>query len=296
MRLDGDFAAYLAARWPVLVRLLVLLGGRPDEAEDAVRAGLARDYADWARISRSDDPDVHVYRSVLEAWDRRPGGWWNAPPPGPDAEPDPGARGPGAPARPAHRARAPRARAPVRRRPERATGGPGARRAPGRGAGPRGTRPRAGRPRGGPGDEPVNELRLNQPSVEEIFRDAVASVDTLPPPLEASGSAPRTSSDAAVAAGRGGRGGRRRPRPPRHGHLDRDPFGRRLRARAPPVVTMVENPADVAWWADGELHLANVTSRCHRPAARPTTWSRSTAARSTATRPARSSSRVTTAR
>ena len=89
MRLDGDFAAYLAARWPVLVRLLVLLGGRPDEAEDAVRTGLARDYADWARISGSDDPDVYVYRSVLEAWDRRRGGWWNAPPPGPDGEPTP---------------------------------------------------------------------------------------------------------------------------------------------------------------------------------------------------------------
>ena len=89
MRLDGDFAAYLAARWPVLVRLLVLLGGRPDEAEDAVRTGLARDYADWAWISGSDDPDVYVYRSVLEAWDRRRGGWWNAPPPGPDGEPTP---------------------------------------------------------------------------------------------------------------------------------------------------------------------------------------------------------------
>jgi DNA-directed RNA polymerase specialized sigma24 family protein len=89
MRLDGDFAAYLAARWPVLVRLLVLLGGRTDEAEDAVRSGLALDYADWARISRSDDPDVYVYRSVLEAWDRRPGGWWNAPPPGPEGEPTP---------------------------------------------------------------------------------------------------------------------------------------------------------------------------------------------------------------
>ena len=89
MRLEGDFAAYLAARWSVLVRMLVLLGGRPDEAEDAVRAGLARDYADWAWISRSDDPDVYVYRSVLEAWNRRRGGWWAAPPPGPDGEPTP---------------------------------------------------------------------------------------------------------------------------------------------------------------------------------------------------------------
>ena len=80
MRPDGDFAAYVAARWPVLVRMLVLLGGRPEEAEDAVRSGLAHDYLDWARISGGDDPGVHVCRSVLEAWRRRSGGWWNTPP------------------------------------------------------------------------------------------------------------------------------------------------------------------------------------------------------------------------
>jgi DNA-directed RNA polymerase specialized sigma24 family protein len=92
MRLDSDFAAYLAARWPVLVRVLVLLGARPHEAEEAVGAGLARAYADWARISGSDDPDVHVYRSVLAAWARRPGHWWDAPEDGaggPDGEPAP---------------------------------------------------------------------------------------------------------------------------------------------------------------------------------------------------------------
>jgi DNA-directed RNA polymerase specialized sigma24 family protein len=82
MRLDSDFAAYLVARWPALVRMLVLLGGRPAEAEDAVGAGLARAYADWAPISGSDDPDVHVYRSVLAAWARRSGRWWEAPPDG----------------------------------------------------------------------------------------------------------------------------------------------------------------------------------------------------------------------
>ena len=90
MRLDGDFAAYLAARWPVLVHLLVLLGGRPDEAEDAVRVGLARDYADWAWISGSDDPDVYVFRGVLDAWHRRGGRWWDAAPGGTEREPAPG--------------------------------------------------------------------------------------------------------------------------------------------------------------------------------------------------------------
>jgi len=84
MRLDSDFAAYLAARWPVLVRMLVLLGARPDEAEDAVGAGLARAYADWALISGGGDPDVDVYRTVLAAWARRPGRWWDARPDGAD--------------------------------------------------------------------------------------------------------------------------------------------------------------------------------------------------------------------
>jgi DNA-directed RNA polymerase specialized sigma24 family protein len=89
MRLEDDFAAYLTARWPVLVRLLVLLGGRRQEAEDAVRSGLVRDYPHWARISGSDDPDVRVYRSVLEAWHHRRGGWWHAPALDPDGEPAP---------------------------------------------------------------------------------------------------------------------------------------------------------------------------------------------------------------
>jgi DNA-directed RNA polymerase specialized sigma24 family protein len=86
MRLEDDFAAYLTARWAVLVRMLVLLGGRRDEAEDAVRSGLARDFPHWARISGGDDPDVCVYRSVLEAWHHRPGGWWHAPELDPDGE------------------------------------------------------------------------------------------------------------------------------------------------------------------------------------------------------------------
>jgi hypothetical protein len=101
----------------------------------------------------------------------------------------------------------------------------------------------------------VNELQ-----VEEIFRDAVASVDTLPPPLEA-------FRERAAHEQR-----RRRRRGTRQvaaagavlvllvtaswigTRSDGDSV-----ARAQPVVTMVENPADIAWWADGSLHLANVT-------------------------------------
>ena len=63
---DGDFSAYLVARWPGLVRSLVLLGCRYAEAELVARDGLARCHASWAKDRDSDDIDVHVYRVVLD--------------------------------------------------------------------------------------------------------------------------------------------------------------------------------------------------------------------------------------
>ena len=101
---------------------------------------------------------------------------------------------------------------------------------------------------------------MNELQVEEIFRDAVASVDTLPPPLEA-------FRERAAHEQR-----RRRRRGTRQVAaagavlvllVTASWIGNRSdgdsAARAQPVVTMVENPADIAWWADGSLHLANVT-------------------------------------
>ena len=77
---DGaDFASYLVARWPALVRTLVLLGSPPDEAEADVREGLSRCLPGWDRVRREDDVDVWVYRTVLEARGRASG---EAPPDG----------------------------------------------------------------------------------------------------------------------------------------------------------------------------------------------------------------------
>ena len=259
MRPEGDFAAYLAARWPVLVRMLVLLGGRPEEAEDAVRSGLARDYLDWARICGGDDPDVYVYRSVLEAWRRRRGGWWNDPQPG-RRDPTAGAGGPGAPAGPAHRGRTPRAGAPLRQRPRRAAGGPCSTRPPPR---CRGWWPaRSGGPTSRPsGRRAVNEL--NESMVEETFRDAVAPWRRCRHRWTPSGTSPPTSSAVAAAA----RGGVRRPASasaPRHAatwagtrrtratteararrHHGREPGGHRLVGgrRAPPRERHGRGPA-----------------------------------------------------
>jgi RNA polymerase sigma-70 factor (sigma-E family) len=77
MRNDADFAAYMAARWPYLVRSLVLIGCPRHEAEDIAQTGLARCYASWDRVRRADDVDAYVYRTVLNCWRKsRRRRWW----------------------------------------------------------------------------------------------------------------------------------------------------------------------------------------------------------------------------
>ncbi len=67
---DSEFSAYLAARWPALVRTLVLLGHPEGDAHAIALDGLVRIYPDWQRLSREEDVDVAVYREVLDARDR----------------------------------------------------------------------------------------------------------------------------------------------------------------------------------------------------------------------------------
>ena len=69
----GDFASYLVARWPALVRTLVLLGSPSDEAEADAREGLSRCLPAWDRVSREGDVDAWVYRTVLESRGRSSG-------------------------------------------------------------------------------------------------------------------------------------------------------------------------------------------------------------------------------
>ncbi len=66
--IDDDFAAYVALRWQSLVRTLVLLGCPSERAEEVTRAALAHCHRSWARIRRSDDVDVRVYRRLLRTW------------------------------------------------------------------------------------------------------------------------------------------------------------------------------------------------------------------------------------
>lgn len=66
MRHEADFAAYLAARWPTIVRTLVFLGNTQPEAESIAKQALAGCYLDWGRVRDSDDIEVEVYRTVLD--------------------------------------------------------------------------------------------------------------------------------------------------------------------------------------------------------------------------------------
>jgi RNA polymerase sigma-70 factor (ECF subfamily) len=65
MRDDGDFAAYLVARWAPVVRTLVLLGSPQPVAEDVARSAFARLSRAWTSIRDADDIDAHVYATVL---------------------------------------------------------------------------------------------------------------------------------------------------------------------------------------------------------------------------------------
>ena len=89
---DEDLSAFVAARWPTLVRSAQLLGCSPSEAEDVAQSTLMRCLVHWDKVDRAADRDAYVHRiliNVLRAARRRR---WNSetavefPPdrPGPD--------------------------------------------------------------------------------------------------------------------------------------------------------------------------------------------------------------------
>jgi DNA-directed RNA polymerase specialized sigma24 family protein len=81
MRDDADFAAYLAARWTMVVCSLMLMGSSQHRAEELARTGLARCCSVWPRVRKADDVDVYVYREVMTSWHTsRRHRWWGEPP------------------------------------------------------------------------------------------------------------------------------------------------------------------------------------------------------------------------
>jgi RNA polymerase sigma-70 factor (sigma-E family) len=62
---DAEFQAYMAARWPVLVRTAFLLTGDRFLAEDLAQSALTKVYASWRRVRRADDVDAYVRRVLV---------------------------------------------------------------------------------------------------------------------------------------------------------------------------------------------------------------------------------------
>ncbi len=68
-----DFGSYAAARRQQLRRTAYLLCGDWDRAEDLVQDALARLYVHWRRVSRADNVDAYVRRTLVNVYlaDRR---------------------------------------------------------------------------------------------------------------------------------------------------------------------------------------------------------------------------------
>lgn len=67
-----DFAAWVEARGPGLLRLAYVLTGNSVDAEEIVQDALSRALPRWSRISTVGDPDAYVRRMVVNAHTS----WW----------------------------------------------------------------------------------------------------------------------------------------------------------------------------------------------------------------------------
>ncbi len=76
---DAEFAAYMAARQPSLLRTAYLLSGDPHTAEDLVQTALAKLYLSWDKVRDQQMIDGYVRRILVNehnslwrrAWKRR---------------------------------------------------------------------------------------------------------------------------------------------------------------------------------------------------------------------------------
>lgn len=79
MRDDADYAAYVQARWPVLVAALESEGVAPDDARLAVAEAFLERRRGWTRRAREEDVDAAVWSDLRErtglphhGWERPP--------------------------------------------------------------------------------------------------------------------------------------------------------------------------------------------------------------------------------
>lgn len=68
MHADDDFTAWVAGRWPRLVRSAVLLGCAPAEAEDVVQMALERCLVNWGKVQLAEDRNAYVHRVLVNAF------------------------------------------------------------------------------------------------------------------------------------------------------------------------------------------------------------------------------------
>ena len=62
---DADFASYLEARQPALLRTAYLLTGSRHGAEDLVQETMAKLYLSWDKVRRVESIDAYVRRSMI---------------------------------------------------------------------------------------------------------------------------------------------------------------------------------------------------------------------------------------
>src|SRR5688572_8300893 len=67
MDAHADFDEFVAARWVRLFRLAYLLTADEAAAEDLLRASMERTFARWPTVARTESPEAHVRRLMVDA-------------------------------------------------------------------------------------------------------------------------------------------------------------------------------------------------------------------------------------
>jgi RNA polymerase sigma factor (sigma-70 family) len=62
---EVDFAAFATSRWNRLVKLMILMGCKADDAEDIVQITLERCLLNWKKVNSADDIDAYVARIAI---------------------------------------------------------------------------------------------------------------------------------------------------------------------------------------------------------------------------------------
>ncbi|MGB7817170.1 MAG: hypothetical protein WBL35_00325, partial [Ornithinibacter sp.] len=65
LRVEDDFAEFVAARWPDLEAVALVTTLEPRQARDATSAGLARLRADWDEVLEEGAPTLRARREVV---------------------------------------------------------------------------------------------------------------------------------------------------------------------------------------------------------------------------------------